>query len=178
MELRQLWDEVLPRPAEIGPASLEATEPYFHKLNQVESASEGTKGSIQSLLEEFLSKSDGIRKSTPYGKHPLLWPLVGRLKAGICAFPAMESRPQIRLGWSLGAGNWANIPWISLLDERETTSTERGVYIVYLKQRAAVAPEVRKSSSMADHLLSTAWQSTNGLMPEGDTICRSSPDDE
>jgi 5-methylcytosine-specific restriction protein B len=101
-------------------------------LNQSNVAQTDTKDSIRALFEDFMATFDGIRKSIPYGRHPALWALVGQLKAGISAMPAMEARPQIRLGWSLGAGSWANIPWISLLDERETTSTERGVYIVYL----------------------------------------------
>jgi 5-methylcytosine-specific restriction enzyme B len=32
----------------------------------------------------------------------------------------------------VGQGVWANVPWIALLDERETTSTQHGVYVVYL----------------------------------------------
>jgi hypothetical protein len=32
----------------------------------------------------------------------------------------------------MGQGNWARIPWIALLDDRETTSTQHGVYIVLL----------------------------------------------
>ncbi len=31
-----------------------------------------------------------------------------------------------------GKGNWATIPWISLLDNRETTTTQAGTYVVYL----------------------------------------------
>lgn len=33
---------------------------------------------------------------------------------------------------SYGKGNWATIPWISLLDERETRTTQDGTYIVFL----------------------------------------------
>lgn len=32
----------------------------------------------------------------------------------------------------MGQGNWAKVPWIALLDERETDTTQRGVYCVYL----------------------------------------------
>lgn len=33
---------------------------------------------------------------------------------------------------SIGAGNWASVPWIAFFDERETRSAQGGVYPVYL----------------------------------------------
>jgi hypothetical protein len=33
---------------------------------------------------------------------------------------------------SYGKGNWATIPWVSLLDDRETRTTQDGTYVVYL----------------------------------------------
>ncbi|NIK75043.1 MoxR-like ATPase [Paenibacillus castaneae] len=33
---------------------------------------------------------------------------------------------------SIGQGNWANIPWLAILDKRLTTTTQQGEYIVYL----------------------------------------------
>jgi 5-methylcytosine-specific restriction protein B len=33
---------------------------------------------------------------------------------------------------SAGAGNWANVPWLSILDSRITNTTQDGVYPVYL----------------------------------------------
>lgn len=33
---------------------------------------------------------------------------------------------------SCGQGGWAKVPWISILDPRETNTTQEGVYIVYL----------------------------------------------
>lgn len=33
---------------------------------------------------------------------------------------------------SIGQGNWAEIPWIALLDPRETTTTQQGIYPVFL----------------------------------------------
>ncbi|MYL29716.1 DUF3578 domain-containing protein [Halobacillus halophilus] len=33
---------------------------------------------------------------------------------------------------SVGQGNWAQVPWISILDKYITTSTQRGYYLVYL----------------------------------------------
>lgn len=33
---------------------------------------------------------------------------------------------------SVGAGNWANVPWLSILDPKITTTTQDGIYPVYL----------------------------------------------
>ncbi|MDH6352142.1 MULTISPECIES: MrcB family domain-containing protein [unclassified Brevibacillus] len=33
---------------------------------------------------------------------------------------------------SVGQGNWADIPWIAIMDKRITTTTQQGVYVVYL----------------------------------------------
>lgn len=33
---------------------------------------------------------------------------------------------------SVGQGMWTSIPWVAIMDPRETTSTQNGVYVVYL----------------------------------------------
>lgn len=38
----------------------------------------------------------------------------------------------LKIKASAGAGNWANIPWLSILDERITISTQDGIYPVFL----------------------------------------------
>jgi hypothetical protein len=48
--------------------------------------------------------------------------------------PSVKSRPTLRVNWSVGQGNWASIPWITFLDERETKTTQNGVYPVFLFQ--------------------------------------------
>jgi hypothetical protein len=35
--------------------------------------------------------------------------------------------------WSVGQDDWARVPWIACLDDRETT-TQEGVYAVDLRQ--------------------------------------------
>lgn len=39
---------------------------------------------------------------------------------------------QLEVKASAGAGNWANIPWLSILDREITDSTQHGIYPVYL----------------------------------------------
>jgi len=54
------------------------------------------------------------------------------LKGALEASPAVMRRPDLRISWSAGKGNWANVPWVAVLDGRETQTTQRGVYCVYL----------------------------------------------
>jgi hypothetical protein len=46
--------------------------------------------------------------------------------------PSIRRRPHLRVQASTGRGNWSNVPWIAVMDERETKTTRKGVYIVYL----------------------------------------------
>jgi len=46
--------------------------------------------------------------------------------------PSVMDNKRIELKWSAGQGRWATIPWIAMLDKRETTRMTAGVYVVYL----------------------------------------------
>jgi MrcB-like, N-terminal domain len=48
------------------------------------------------------------------------------------ATEAVADEETLRTRFSIGQGNWAKVPWIAFLDARETDSTQRGVYRVYL----------------------------------------------
>ena len=38
----------------------------------------------------------------------------------------------LKIKGSVGQGMWTSIPWVAVMDPRETTSTQSGVYVVYL----------------------------------------------
>jgi hypothetical protein len=44
---------------------------------------------------------------------------------------SVKRRPNLIVR-SLGQGGWARIPWLALLDQRETKVTSSGVYVIYL----------------------------------------------
>lgn len=46
--------------------------------------------------------------------------------------PPILARPSIKVKISVGQGGWTKTPWIALLDDGVTTSTQRGIYIVFL----------------------------------------------
>ena len=50
----------------------------------------------------------------------------------LSAFESMQERPHIFAKWSLGKGVWAKVPWIALMNRNLTTSTQEGLYVVFL----------------------------------------------
>jgi 5-methylcytosine-specific restriction enzyme B len=42
------------------------------------------------------------------------------------------ANPSLLIKASAGAGTWASVPWLALLDPKVTTTTQRGIYPVYL----------------------------------------------
>ncbi len=85
---------------------------------------------IAGSLESILSKYSTARQTEPYGKEHPLWNDFERVQHALEAHPAIND--SLKVTWSMGRGNWARIPWIAILDQRETVTTQHGVYVVFL----------------------------------------------
>lgn len=85
---------------------------------------------LRDILIE-ITKSWVIAKNEQFSNHPianlLRDDLVESIKKGLGA----ESQKYF-IKSSAGAGNWANVPWLSILDPAITKSTQAGIYPVYL----------------------------------------------
>jgi 5-methylcytosine-specific restriction protein B len=68
----------------------------------------------------------------PFGEKPPLWAAMESIKERLASSPAVASRPNLSVKWTLGKGNWAKVPWIAILDRRLTATTQEGVYVVLL----------------------------------------------
>lgn len=90
--------------------------------------------SFADLIRLFLEQYRDVRQ-TPFKTTPDLWAVMDKLKALLERTPSVAARPHLQVDWSLGKGVWASVPWIALMDERETTSTQRGLYVVFLVSR-------------------------------------------
>ncbi|WP_428515473.1 MrcB family domain-containing protein [Roseovarius sp.] len=82
-------------------------------------------------LLEFL-ECYGKKRSEPFGVDEELGASMRNLQGWLEQVPAVAGRPTIKVKISVGQGGWTKTPWIALLDTRETTSTQRGRYIVFL----------------------------------------------
>jgi 5-methylcytosine-specific restriction enzyme MrcB-like protein len=87
--------------------------------------------SFAELLAEAIRQFADARKS-PFREIPSLWASMESVKSRLQTLPSVRQRPDILVNWSLGKGVWANDPWIALLNRRVTTSTQSGLYIVFL----------------------------------------------
>jgi 5-methylcytosine-specific restriction enzyme MrcB-like protein len=87
---------------------------------------------LRNGLEKVLNKYLEVRQSKPFGQDQELRPAFESVCDTIRKLPGVASRPTLKVVWSVGRGNWARIPWISILDQRETESTQQGVYCVFL----------------------------------------------
>lgn len=54
------------------------------------------------------------------------------LRDAIRSLDAVKKREHLVVDSSAGMGLWSNVPWIALLDRRETRTTQQGVYCVFL----------------------------------------------
>ncbi len=86
---------------------------------------------LQERLETALRDYPGARRGPFSGTHPInsvFHDLVQLLQSS--AF--VKDFPTLRVRFSTGQGNWARVPWIAILDDRNTTTTQSGVYCVFL----------------------------------------------
>ena len=87
---------------------------------------------MRDLLKEILEKYPVARKSTSFGGQHEIRSLFERLKDKVSDLQFIKSNPNLLVKYSYGKGNWALTPWIAILDDRETTSTQKGTYVVIL----------------------------------------------
>jgi hypothetical protein len=87
---------------------------------------------LRAALEEVLAGYEAARAGdAPTHAHPMRGAF-RRLQAEVARVPAVAARPTLQADWSAGVSRWARVPWVALLDTRETRSTRRGVHAAYV----------------------------------------------
>jgi MrcB-like, N-terminal domain len=86
---------------------------------------------VRSNLELILNGYVAARSGEPFGSQHKLWGVFEKLKTAFARLKFVQAHGLL-VRWSAGQGNWAKVPWIALLDPRETSTTQCGIYIVYL----------------------------------------------
>lgn len=85
---------------------------------------------LRKILERILSEwPTAIRE--PFADHPLAHAIRQDLRDAINSIIS-EKYPSYIVSGSAGAGNWANVPWLSILNPEITKTTQDGIYPVYL----------------------------------------------
>ena len=114
------------------------TTKFQQALNDAQSLALGNDNGFiepQHLLAALLAQQDGGTASLLARAGVPLPRLQSALKASIDRLPSVSRRDALKVDWSLGKGVWASVPWIAVMDARETNSTQTGLYIVLLVSR-------------------------------------------
>lgn len=84
-----------------------------------------------SRLSGFLDAFSAAR-SDPFKTSGKIGQAMSGLKAWLETCAPVSKSKTLKVKVSVGQGGWTKTPWIALLDDRVTTSTQRGIYIVFL----------------------------------------------
>ena len=87
--------------------------------------------SFANLFAELVRQLAEARKTT-FQETPALWGVIAAIQNRLTHLPSLQKRPYIITKWSLGKGNWADVPWIALLNRNVTTSVQSGLYVAFL----------------------------------------------
>ncbi len=92
----------------------------------------GIEVDMRELLKDILEKYPTARASTSFGGQHEVRSLFEKLKDGISSLEYVKTNPNLVVKYSYGKGNWAETPWLAILNKRETTTTQKGTYVVIL----------------------------------------------
>ncbi len=87
---------------------------------------------MRELLKEILEKYPTARANTQFGGQHEIRSLFEKLKDEFSSLGFVANNKNLLVKYSYGKGNWAHTPWIAILDKRETTTTQKGTYVVML----------------------------------------------
>ncbi len=78
------------------------------------------------IMNEYLEA-----KGERFAGHSLSSFVRSEITKEIAKLTFIDKNQYVLIG-SVGMGNWANVPWIAVLNKNITTSTQRGYYIMYM----------------------------------------------
>jgi len=91
---------------------------------------------LRGKLGTILRTYQRARSEVSFGGENEVAEVFRELREAVESLPIVAGNEYLKVVASYGKGNWATIPWLSVLDRRETTTTQRGVYVVYLFSEA------------------------------------------
>jgi hypothetical protein len=121
--LARLFDPLIDRAWRVSPVKSEVYQSEELILSQSNEFSQ--------RFSEFL-RCYGEKRVGPFGIDDELGGAMSRLQDWLERTPAVARRSTTKVKIGVGLGGWTKTPWVALLDSRETTSTQRGRYIVFL----------------------------------------------
>ncbi|WP_164721684.1 MrcB family domain-containing protein [Silicimonas algicola] len=129
--MARLFEPLLDREWHARLRGVEGVEANQELLVEEESMELEGRTEFARLLRKFMD-TFRRRREGPFTTEGELGSTMRDLRDCLQDLPCVSARPNIRVKVSVGQGSWTKTPWIALLDARETTSTQRGRYIVFL----------------------------------------------
>jgi hypothetical protein len=126
--------------------------PVFEKANVLREA-------LQTVLSGYIAAKD-----TSFGSSTPMWAAIDRAQKALQAL--LDDYPHIAVRSSVGKGNWAEVPWIALLDKRVTTTTTYGVYAVYLFRADMSGVYATFNQGVTELKKSSGWQAARATLME------------
>jgi MoxR-like ATPase len=88
---------------------------------------------MQELIEKILKEYPISRKSEWWGGQDNKMRIAfNSLTNQIENLDIVKNNSNLIVDYSIGSGNWAQTPWLAIMDKRITTSAQKGLYIVFL----------------------------------------------
>ncbi len=87
---------------------------------------------MREIFKNILEKYPNARATTAFGGQHEIRSLFESLKESISSLEFIKNNQNLLVKYSYGKGNWAETSWIAILDRRETTTTQKGTYVVIL----------------------------------------------
>ena len=87
---------------------------------------------MQDLIQRILREYPTARTTTQFAGEHAIRRAFRELKEQVENLEVVRANPNLRVHFSIGQGNWSITPFLAILDTRNTTTTQRGTYVVFI----------------------------------------------
>ena len=121
---------------------------------------------LKKFMEEYESELNEARKDKDFKR-----PLGNIVRKDIAHLIGAQLQENIyKVKGSVGAGSWADVPWIGVFDKRVTTSAQRGVYIVYLLNKTTKELFLTLNQGVTDVVTTSNSKAADNLQNRAQSI--------
>jgi MoxR-like ATPase len=133
---------------------------------------------MRDTIEEILAKYNTYRSTRPFkGPHEITR-LFSALQSEVAQLPSVQENSNLQVKSSYGKGNWAAVPWVAILDTRETSTTQDGTYIVILFSEDGNHCQIKLAQGVTEVKASYKRQAVDELQKRADTARRQLANDD
>ena len=121
---------------------------------------------LKKFMEEYELELNEARKDKDFKR-----PLGNIVRKDIAHLIGAQLQENIyKVKGSVGAGSWADVPWVGVFDKRVTTSAQRGVYIVYLLNKTTKELFLTLNQGVTDMVTTSNSKAADNLQNRAQSI--------